>query len=160
MNTGVGCHVLLQGIIPTQRLNPCLLHWWARPLSLAPPGNLAEKCTLKKIEREHTCLACLDSPQIQVGWKKYLFRSNVSILCLQNKAHIPRKLTIARLAESASLVSKGTCPLWGAIRQFPKRKELGLCTQIALRLNSCSSLSRLLDFRTSPVKKGRIIPSS
>ena len=27
-NTGVGCHVLLQGIFPTQELNPHLLHWW------------------------------------------------------------------------------------------------------------------------------------
>ena len=26
-NTGVGCHVLLQGIFPTQGLNPCLLHF-------------------------------------------------------------------------------------------------------------------------------------
>ena len=25
-NTGVGCHFLLQGIVPTQGLNPCLLH--------------------------------------------------------------------------------------------------------------------------------------
>ena len=25
-NTGVGCHVLLQGIFPTQRLNLCLSH--------------------------------------------------------------------------------------------------------------------------------------
>ena len=25
-NTGVGCHFLLQGIFPTQRLNPSLLH--------------------------------------------------------------------------------------------------------------------------------------
>ena len=25
-NTGVGCHVFLQGIFPTQGLNPCLLH--------------------------------------------------------------------------------------------------------------------------------------
>ena len=25
-NTGVGCHVLFQGIFPTQELNPCLLH--------------------------------------------------------------------------------------------------------------------------------------
>ena len=50
--SGLPC--LLQGIFPTQRLNPCLLHWWAHPLSLAPPGNLAEKCNLKKIEREHS----------------------------------------------------------------------------------------------------------
>ena len=26
-NTGVGCHFLLQGIFPTQGLNPSLLHW-------------------------------------------------------------------------------------------------------------------------------------
>ena len=25
-NTGAGCHFLLQGIFPTQELNPCLLH--------------------------------------------------------------------------------------------------------------------------------------
>ena len=25
-NTGIGCHFLLQGIFPAQRLNPCLLH--------------------------------------------------------------------------------------------------------------------------------------
>ena len=25
MNTGVGCHFLLQGIFPTQGLNPCLM---------------------------------------------------------------------------------------------------------------------------------------
>ena len=29
------CHLLLQGIFPTQRLNPCLLHWQADPLPLS-----------------------------------------------------------------------------------------------------------------------------
>ena len=28
-NTGVGCHFHLQGLFPTQGLNPCLLHWQA-----------------------------------------------------------------------------------------------------------------------------------
>ena len=28
-NTKVGCHFLLQGIFPTQELNPCLRHWQA-----------------------------------------------------------------------------------------------------------------------------------
>ena len=40
--TGVGCHALLQGIFPTQGLNPhllCLLHWQAGSLPLAPPGK-------------------------------------------------------------------------------------------------------------------------
>ena len=31
-DTGVGCHFLLQWIVPTQGLNPCLLHWQADSL--------------------------------------------------------------------------------------------------------------------------------
>jgi len=45
-NTGVGCHVLLQGILPTQGSNPallCLLHWQVGSLPLAPPGKLLSK---------------------------------------------------------------------------------------------------------------------
>ena len=41
-NTGVGCHVLLQGISPTQRLNPSLLHplhWQAGSFPLSPLGK-------------------------------------------------------------------------------------------------------------------------
>ena len=41
-NTGVGYHSLLQGIIPNQGSNPCLLcllHWQAGSLPLAPLGK-------------------------------------------------------------------------------------------------------------------------
>ena len=38
-NTGVGCHFLLQGIFPTQRLNPHLLHWQADSLPLSHLGS-------------------------------------------------------------------------------------------------------------------------
>ena len=40
--TGVGCYTLLQGIFPTQKLNPnlsWLLHWQAGSLPLVPPGK-------------------------------------------------------------------------------------------------------------------------
>ena len=39
-NTGGGCHALLQGIFPTQGLNPHLLHllhWYVGSLPLTPP---------------------------------------------------------------------------------------------------------------------------
>ena len=39
-DTGVGCHALLQGILPTHGLNPHLLHllhWQTGSLPLAPP---------------------------------------------------------------------------------------------------------------------------
>ena len=43
MDTGVGCHVLLQGIFLTQGSNPCLLcllHWQVGSLQLSPPYHL------------------------------------------------------------------------------------------------------------------------
>ena len=39
MNTGVGCHFLLQGIFPTQELNAGLLHWQAGSLPRSPLGS-------------------------------------------------------------------------------------------------------------------------
>ena len=36
-NTGVGCHFLLQGIFPTQGLNPHLLHWQAHCFTTEQP---------------------------------------------------------------------------------------------------------------------------
>ena len=41
-NIGASCHFLLQGIFPTQGLNPCLLcllHWKANFLSPSQPGS-------------------------------------------------------------------------------------------------------------------------
>ena len=38
-NTGVGSHFLLQGIFPTQGLNPCLLHWEADSLPFSHVGK-------------------------------------------------------------------------------------------------------------------------
>ena len=54
-NTGVGCHALLQGIFPTQRLSSCLLcllHWQVDSLPLEPPGkpNLYTSSSKKKID--------------------------------------------------------------------------------------------------------------
>ena len=42
MNTGEGCHFLLQGTFPTHRPNPgllCLLHWWVGSLPLSHWGS-------------------------------------------------------------------------------------------------------------------------
>ena len=38
-NTGVGCHVPLQGIFPTQGSNLCLLHWQAGSSALSHRGS-------------------------------------------------------------------------------------------------------------------------
>ena len=42
LQAGEGCRALLQGIFPTQGLNPCLLcllHWKVDSLPLEPPGK-------------------------------------------------------------------------------------------------------------------------
>ena len=58
-NTGVGCHFPLQGIFPTQGLNPhflCHLHWQVGSLSLAPPGNCSSIFdVLSHIHFSHLC---------------------------------------------------------------------------------------------------------
>ena len=41
-NTGVGSYFLLQGIFPTQELNPGLLHWQADSLPLSHLGSLVQ----------------------------------------------------------------------------------------------------------------------
>ena len=39
-HTGVGCHFLLQGILLSQGLNPCLLHWQEDSLPLNHLGSI------------------------------------------------------------------------------------------------------------------------
>ena len=49
-NTGGGCHALLQGILPAQGSNTCLLcllNWQVGSLSLVPRGEAPCSCTVK-----------------------------------------------------------------------------------------------------------------
>ena len=57
MNSGMGCHALLKGILPSQESNPSLLHllhWQASSLPLVPYGkplNRIRKSKDKKLKR-------------------------------------------------------------------------------------------------------------
>ena len=54
---GVGCHFLLQGIVPTQGSNPGLLHlmhWQVSALPLVPPGKTSFKIYYIKGEQKHS----------------------------------------------------------------------------------------------------------
>ena len=74
-NTGVGCLVLLQGIFPTQGLNPCLLRllrWQAGSLALAPPGKpnglKSCKCFIWQFWKSEVCSgACWAKIKMSVG---------------------------------------------------------------------------------------------
>ena len=53
-NIEVGCHALLQGIFPTQGLNPsllCLLHWQMDSLPPVPPGKLKTAIPISNLVR-------------------------------------------------------------------------------------------------------------
>ena len=53
-NTGVGCHFLLQGIFPTQGLNPHFLHWQADSLPLNHLGSLHPSLVLPQLVPQTT----------------------------------------------------------------------------------------------------------
>ena len=74
-NTGVGCHALLQGILPTQGSNPCLiclLHWQEGSLPLAPPGKPYHQVWEAKGPKRgaHTTRSC--DPLLPVLPSKYV----------------------------------------------------------------------------------------
>ena len=53
-NTGVGCHLLLQGIFPIQGSNPGLLHWQVDSLSLSHRKvNLADSNSQQYINSKY-----------------------------------------------------------------------------------------------------------
>ena len=56
----MGCHFILQAIFPTQGLNPCLLHWQANSLPLAPPGKPSKiiiiSLLLSRFSRAQLCV--------------------------------------------------------------------------------------------------------
>ena len=56
-NTGVGCHALLQGIFPTQGLNPGIRHYRQILYHLSLPGEDASP------RRAELCPATLCTPQ-------------------------------------------------------------------------------------------------
>ena len=71
-NTEVGCHILLQGIFPTQGSNPCLLcllPWQPGSLSLAPPGKPQERLAVTRWS-----LLNMDTPKIKIlsFWSGFL----------------------------------------------------------------------------------------
>ena len=78
-NTGVGCHFLLQGIFPTQGLNPSPLHWQVDSLLLSHQGSRKRSVNGQQILDEGeaglgpSCLLATPSPpSIPPAWTPFL----------------------------------------------------------------------------------------
>ena len=82
-NTGVGCHSILQGVLLTQGLNPCLLHWQAdhprwsvpNPWLLCPPATVHDNKSSVDFGGRHRC-----SPWVQNRCKVSVSSSQVHTL--------------------------------------------------------------------------------
>ena len=68
-STGVGCHFLLQGNVPTQGSNPGLLHCKQTLLLSEPPGKFHAKMGTIKLDRNGRDLT--EAEDIKKRWQEY-----------------------------------------------------------------------------------------
>ena len=121
-NTGVGCHLLLQRIFPTQGLNPCilrLLHWQVGSLLTAPPGkprlsSPAYSILLQPPER--TVSTCSETGRLGTGWgdvppfvSQFTVLSGVKCWTSGNS----RLLSVVHVSSGFMDVSFTPCPSYG-----------------------------------------------
>ena len=77
-NTGVGCRFLLQGIILTQGLNPCLLHWRVLSFPLSHPGSAVSTWLLQLLHMGSGVAA----HRLSCATAHGIFQNQGSIRCL------------------------------------------------------------------------------
>ena len=83
-NTGTGCHFFLQGIFPTQGLNPsllCPLHWQVDSLPLSHLGSLWDTLIIPKRDaydiENWIFLTTFSLPFLQPGMESFLLKENI-----------------------------------------------------------------------------------
>ena len=132
-NSGMGCHFLLQGVFPTQGLNPhhlCILHWQADSLPTVPPGkpnhsllSMQQHYALKTV---HTLLKKCSQfvNQVYFNFKKMLGNSLV-VQWLRLQASISQGL--------GSILGQGTKIL---ISAHNSQKKMLISIQVFSKLSS------------------------
>ena len=82
-NTGVGCHVLLQGIFLSQELNLSLLHWQAGSLPLSHQGRPRTALQYLMTLRWHSFFwaCCLNSEKSRQLVEKILGKTIKTVFC-------------------------------------------------------------------------------
>ena len=110
-NTGVGCHVLLQGIFPTQGSNPGLLHCWQIRYHLA---------TREAPYKVRLCLLWADSYIISISaiqYKPHLFfaqETEIKPLTVQANVYF-----LLHLSKRQCVWAPGAFRLLGSFVQTP-----------------------------------------
>ena len=95
-NTGVGCHILLQGIFPTQGSNPRLQHWQVDSLPLSYPGSPGKtECSLSHFQLFATPWTIVHQTPLSMGfprqeyWSRLPFPSPSNQVVLHNFNYLP-----------------------------------------------------------------------
>ena len=100
MNTGVGCHFLLQGIFPNPGIDPCLLHCQA---DSSPLNHLGSSCTARWIlnhwiTREVPLCAHFSNEESNV----YLLGAAWRLIGMRNAEHLLQRLVLSQTVSSFS----------------------------------------------------------
>ena len=105
--TEVGCHFLLQGIVPTQGLNPCLLHWQTESL---PLHHLSELLFVQSL----SCVQLFATPWTAACQASLSFTISQDLLKLMSIESVmpSNHLILSRLFSSClqSLPASGSFP--------------------------------------------------
>ena len=103
---GVGCHALLQGIFPTQGLNPSLLHllhWREGSLPLVPPGKpLITSLPPKKSKRNNNLQPFPSLHEIWGRGKTEWASGKQSIRRILRVEHSPQQVAWSLLKKAVS----------------------------------------------------------
>jgi len=124
-NTGVGCHVLLLGIFPTQGSNPhllCLLHWQAGSWPLVTLGKLQVSiksmwCNVEFKATTSLLIFCLDGLSIDLSG---VFKYPTIIVLLSNSSIMSANICFTYLD---ALILKG----WDLVDRVPKELWTEIC---------------------------------
>ena len=88
-NTGGGCHFLLQGIFPTQGLNPHLLHWQA--------GSLPHRAT-REAQEENREANRKHISKVEATWLSDNTNKRDGIIKDYFCATIPKKVKVSKMS--------------------------------------------------------------
>ena len=161
-NTGVGCHVLLQGIFPTQGSNLGLLHWQVDSLTLRATGEAHPYCTILQF---WTCLpVCLHyeilsfqrvTHPLSPGSRTRKSSTNEGKRKLHLSPNCKQVVAIITVVFSQQIPwAWATLNLWGPASGWDLRLSKQACcvTQVAL-ISHCNSTAEAAEQKTAACPK-------
>ena len=118
-NTGewAACYSLLQGIFPSQGLNPCFLHWQVDSLLLSHQGSPSIPFGLQ-MKKVFPCLEIHHCWGLEKVLKDNKTQASLTLLCFKDTALLPPDSSGLLVPISSSICSFCVCHIWGILSAF------------------------------------------